>query len=133
MKRFKFLPVLGMLFAVMAAQNPSNAPAAQNKSETQYQVLSPWAEVDPIPLKGLTAPRVDDLAGRKIGMFVNYKRAARPSAEAVEKQMKSRYPDAGFSYYVSTDWNVNVIETKDKAEFEAWVKSVDVIIATIGD
>jgi hypothetical protein len=96
-------------------------------------VLSPWAEVDPITLKGLTAPRVDDLAGRKIGLFVNYKRAARPSAEAVEKQLKSRYPDAEISYYESTDWNVNVIETKDRDKFAAWVKSVDALVATIGD
>jgi hypothetical protein len=109
------------------------AYAAQNKTEAQYQVLSPWAEVDPIPLKGITAPRLDNLAGKKIGLFVNYKRAARPSAEAVEKQMKSRYPNAEFSYYVSTDWNVNVVETKDRDKFEAWVKSVDAIVATIGD
>jgi len=76
---------------------------------------------------------VDDLAGKKIGLFVNYKRAAKPSAEAVEKQLKAKYPTAETSYYVSTDWNVNVIETKDKDEFTAWVRSVDAVIATIGD
>ena len=133
MKRFKFLPILGIFFTVMAAQNPSSTLAAKNKQEVQYQVLSPWAEVDPITLKGLTAPRVNDLAGKKIGLFVNYKRAAMPSAEAVEKQMKSRYPDAEFSFYESTEWNVNVIETNDRDKFEAWVKSNDVVIATIGD
>ena len=121
-----------MFFAVILAQNPSKA-AAQNKPDAQYQVLSPWAEVDPIPLKGLTASRVNSLAGKNIGLFVNYKRAARPSAEAVEKQLKSRYPDARFSYYVSTDWNVNVVETQDRDKFEAWVKGLDAIVATIGD
>jgi hypothetical protein len=133
MKRLKIMPVLVMLFAIIAAQGPSSELAAQNKQEVQYEVLSPWAEADPIPLKGLTAPRASDLAGKKIGMFVNYKRAAMPSAEAVEKQLKSRYPSAEFSYYHSTEWNVNVIETKDRDKFSEWVKSVDVLVATIGD
>ena len=133
MKILKFLPVFGALLAVMAVQNPSRELAAQAKPDARYQVLSPWAEADPIQLKGLTAPRVDNLAGKKIGLFVNYKRAAMPSAEAVEKQLKSRYPDAEYSYYESRDWNVNVIETNDRDKFTAWVKSVDAIIATIGD
>ena len=133
MKRLVFLSVLGALLAVTAAQAPFGARAAQNKTEAQYSVLSPWAEVDPIPLKGLTAPRVNDLAGKKIGLFVNYKRAAMPSAEAVEKQLKVRYPNAEFSFYHSTEWNVNVVETKDRDKFEAWVKGQDALVATIGD
>ena len=133
MKKFKFLPAAGIFCALLLAQNPSIAPAAQNKQEAQYQVLSPWAEVDPIPLKGLTAPRVDNLAGKKIGVFANYKRAAMPTAESIEKHLKSRFPTAQFSIYHSTDWNVNVIETKDKDKFAAWVKEQDALVATIGD
>ena len=134
MRKFKFLPViLGISFAVLAAQYSFRELTAQNKPEVLYQVLSPWAEADPVPLKGLTAPRVDNLAGRKIGLFVNYKRAAMPSAEAVVKQLKSRYPDAEYSFYESREWNVNVIETDDKDKFTAWVKGVDAIVATIGD
>ena len=34
----------------------------------QYEVLNPWAEVDPIPLKGI-APRVADLTGKTMGLF----------------------------------------------------------------
>ena len=133
MKKFRYWSIPAVLLAVIIASLASMAQIAKNKIEPQYQTLSPWAEVDPIPLKGIAAPRLDNLTGKKIGLFVNYKRAAQPSAEAVEKQMKSRYPDAEFSYYVSTDWNVNVVETKDRDKFEAWVKSVDAIIATIGD
>ena len=133
MDKFKLLAVLGILFTVVMAQSPSAVQAAQSKPEVQYQVLSPWAEVDPIPLKGLTASRVNDLAGKKIGLFVNYKRAAMPSAEAVEKQLKAKFPSAEFSYYHSTDWNVNVIETKDRDKFAAWVKGLDALVATIGD
>jgi hypothetical protein len=130
MKKFKFLLVSGALIAVTMALGCSGTGNDQN---VQYQVLSPWAEADPIPLKGLDAPRVDNLAGKKIGLFVNYKRAAMPSAEAVEKQLKARYPDAQFSFYHSTEWNVNVIETNDKEKFAAWVKGQDALVATIGD
>jgi len=133
MKKLKFLLVLGALLAVIMAQAPSGTQAAQNKPDAQYAVLSPWAEVDPMPLKGLTAPRVNDLAGKKIGLFVNYKRAAMPSAEAVEKQLKARFPNSEFSFYHSRDWNVNVIETNDKEKFAAWVKGQDALVATIGD
>jgi len=135
MKRLKFLSVLGMLCVglVVLAQHHSRGLAAQNNTGAQYQVLSPWAEADPIPLKGLTAPRVNDLAGKKIGLFVNYKRAAMPSAQAVEKELKARFPNAEFSFYHSRDWNVNVIETQDSDKFAAWVKEQDALIATIGD
>ena len=134
MKKLIFLPVIpAIFFAAILAQNQFRELTAQDKPESRYEVLSPWAEADPIPLKGLTAPRLDNLAGKKIGLFVNYKRAAMPSAEAVEKQLKARFPDAEYSYYESREWNVNVIETSDKDKFAAWVKGVDAIVATIGD
>ncbi|MDR0310801.1 MAG: hypothetical protein LBJ21_04365 [Acidobacteriota bacterium] len=133
MKKLKFLPVLGILCAAIMAQNPSSELAAQSTAEPQFEVLSPWADVDPMPLRGLTAPRVNDLAGKKIGIFANYKTAALPSAQAVENQLKAKYPSADISLYHSRDWNVNVIDTKDSAKFSEWVKSNDVLIATIGD
>jgi len=133
MRRLQFLLVLGMSVAMTAAQDPSKTLFAQNKPETQYPVLSPWAEADPIPLKGLSAPRVDSLAGKKIGLFVNYKRAARPIAESVERRLKSMYPDAQISYFYSPEWNVSVVETKNKDKFEAWAKGVNAVILSVGD
>ena len=46
-----------------------------------FEVLSPWAEADPVPARGIT-PRVSSLAGKKIGLFRNNKRAAQPLMEA---------------------------------------------------
>ena len=40
-----------------------------------YEVLSPWAEADPVPLSGIS-PRLEDMTGKKIGLFCNSKRAA---------------------------------------------------------
>jgi len=130
----KLIPVAVLAaFVVMAAFTGCSGTSASQNGGGQYEVISPWAEVDPMPLKGLTAPRVDDLAGKKIGVFANYKRAAMPTAESVEKHLKSRFPTSQFSFYHSTDWNVNVIETNDKDKFAAWVKEQDAIVATIGD
>ena len=133
MPRLKFLWVLGAALFLAAILDPSKTLFAQNKSEPQYQVLSPWAEADPIPLKGLSASRLGNLAGKKIGLFVNYKRAARPIAESLERRLKAMYPDAQISYFVSTEWNVSVVETKNKDKFEAWAKGVDAVILSVGD
>ena len=89
MSRMKFLCVLGAAGFMAAILGPAKALFAQNKSEPQYPVLSPWAETDPIPLRGLSASRVDTLAGKKIGLFVNYKRADRHIAESIERRLKS--------------------------------------------
>jgi ABC-type lipopolysaccharide export system ATPase subunit len=67
-----------------------------SKMEGQYEVLSPWAEVDPIPLKGLT-PRLPELNGKNIGLLINGKRASRPILSVVERKFKERYPTATFS------------------------------------
>ena len=133
MPRFKFFGVLGVAAFLAASLDPAKMLFAQNNTEPQYQVLSPWAEADPIPLKGLSASRLDTLAGKKIGLFVNYKRAARPIAESVERRLKAMYPDARISYFVSTEWNVSVVETKNKDKFEAWAKGVDAVILSVGD
>lgn len=40
--------------------------------EINYEVLSPWADVDPIPLKG-NSPWVTDLKSKTIGLYSYYK------------------------------------------------------------
>ena len=133
MPRLNLLWVPGVAVLLTAMLGPNTTLFAQKKLEAQYQVLSPWAEADPIPLRGLAAPRLDSLAGKKIGLFVNYKRAARPIAESVERRLKAMYPDAQISYFVSTEWNVSVAETKNKDKFEAWAKGVNAVILSVGD
>jgi hypothetical protein len=133
MPRLRILWSLGVAVLLLALLAPSPMLVAQDKSEPRYQVLSPWAEADPIPLRGLTASRLENLVGKKIGLFVNYKRAARPIAESVERRLKAMYPDAQVSYFVSPEWNVSVVETKNKDKFESWAKGVDAVILSVGD
>lgn len=113
-------------WAQQAATSKSKAP------DTQFEVLSPWADVDPIPLRGIS-PRLSSLAGKKIGIFVNPKRAAMPIAESIIARLGSMYPDAQTLIYHSVGANVNEVETDNKDKFTAWAKSLDAAIAVVGD
>ncbi len=130
MRRIVLILIM-MAISIMMVHVSSKAPLAKEAAE-QYEVLSPWAEVDPKPLRGL-APRLDNLAGKKIGLFANFKRAARPIAAEVEKKLKARYPDIQTSLFDSTLPNVTETETANREKFTAWAKSVDAVIAAVGD
>jgi hypothetical protein len=101
-------------------------------SNCQYEVLNPWAEVDPVILRGIS-PRLDKLAGKKIGLFANFKRAAKPMLAEVEKKLKTRFPDIETSIYDSRAPNVDESETENRTGFTDWVKGVDAVIAAVGD
>jgi hypothetical protein len=134
MRRFLLALSFGML-AFLAAPDSSRAQAVSAKAkapDVQFEALSPWAEVDPIPLHGLS-PRISTLEGKKIGLFVNPKRAAMPIAESIQKKLKTMYPNIQTIVFHSTEPNVNEIETKNKEKFTEWVKGIDAAIAVVGD
>jgi len=135
MQRFLMLLGIGIL-AVMTAQDFSKAQTAgkfgAKSSEAQYSVLNPWAEVDPIPLRGIS-PRLQSLSGKKIGLFANFKRAARPMAATVEKRLKAMYPDVQTTLFDSRQPNVTETETANREKFIAWIKGVDAVVAMVGD
>ncbi|MBN2469013.1 MAG: hypothetical protein JXD19_12805 [Deltaproteobacteria bacterium] len=105
---------------------------SDNNSSNEYEVLSPWAEADPVKLRGI-CPRLTDLAGKKIGLFCNSKRAAKLMLTAVEKQLKNRFPSTVTSWYEFTLPNVPEIETVNKVKFMEWVKGVDAVVGAVGD
>ena len=102
----------------------------------EYEVLSPWAEVDLEPPRGIS-PRVTDLAGKTIGLFCNSKGLARPVITVVEQKLKERFPTARFSWYVPRNANrYNVLQLESEVNrpiFEAWLKGVDTVVAAVGD
>jgi hypothetical protein len=124
------------ILAAIAVQGLSRAQGAASSEpkgqDILFEVLSPWADVDPIPLRGIS-PRVQSLVGKKIGLFVNSKRAAMPIAQSIDKRLKAMYPDIQTIIFHSTEPNVNEIETKNKEKFTAWVKKADAVIALVGD
>jgi hypothetical protein len=102
------------------------------KIDAVYEVLSPWAEADPVPLHGL-APRLDKLDGKKIGLLQNSKRAAPRILEVTERLLKERFPKAQLSRFVARSFSVSSLEPARRAEFEDWLKGVDAVIAAVGD
>ena len=133
----KFLTALSIgILAVLSVQNSSWAQGAASSNakapNVQFEVLSPWADVDPIPLRGIS-PRISSLAGKKIGLFVNPKRAAMPIAQTIDRRLKTMYPDIQTIIFHSVGANVNEIETKNKETFTAWAKGLDAAIAVVGD
>ena len=130
----KLVPVaaLAILAIVAAYVAPFGTAAAQGVANDHFEVLSPWADADPIPLRGIS-PRLDNLEGKRIGLFANYKRSAVPQANMVEKKLKEKFPTIQTVLYHSTGPNVNEIETEHREKFIAWAKSVDAVIATVGD
>ena len=97
----------------------------------EYEVLNPWAEVDPVPLRSIS-PRLKDIAGKTIGLFADTKPSARPMLSAVEQRLKERYPTSKFDQFV-LNYNLRVTETEYKDKFEEWVKGVDAVIHATGD
>jgi hypothetical protein len=97
----------------------------------QYAVLSPWADVDPIQVRGIS-PRLKDFSHQKIGLFLNNKPAADPTARRVEENLRIRFPGLSFSRFVRIP-NVSVKDTPDMVRFEEWLKGVDAIIFSVAD
>lgn len=102
------------------------------KRPSDYEVLSPWAEADPVPARGITR-RLETLEGRTIGLFANGKRAAVPMLEALERELKAKYPTLKTSWYKCSVFNTPEILTHGREKFEAWVRGVDAVALTVGD
>ena len=118
--------------ALMAGQDPSVPQPAGKTVEPQFKVLNPWAEADPVTPRKISQ-RIKILAGKKIGLFANFKRASLPIVTEVGKQLKARHPDCETSIYHSQGANVVEIETINKEQFTAWLKDVDAVILAVGD
>ncbi len=98
-----------------------------------FEVLSPWATADPIPLRGIT-PRFTELSGKRIGLYATSKRAPQPILTAVERKLKERVSSVETSWYKSTlPYAVMQVEGPDKIKFKDWVSGVDAVITAVGD
>jgi hypothetical protein len=99
-----------------------------------YDVLSPWAETDPLPLQGIN-PRVADLRGKRIGLYANYKRAAVPIQNAVEVVLRERYGnDIRISRFNQKSANDIGSDPEEGPRFAEWLeKEVDTVIVAVGD
>ncbi len=102
------------------------------KMDGFYDVLSPWAEADPITFRGIS-PRMDSLDVKTIGLYRNSKRAAEPTLKVVEDRLRKKFPSVKFSWFYSAAPNEAIVEQTRKDEFENWLKEVDAVVAAYGD
>ena len=109
-----------------------NTGTEVSQRSAEYEVLSPWADADPVPLRGIT-PRVKDLAGKTIGLYLNHKRAGHLALSAFERELLERFPTATTSWYPCTGHNIPEMLTEGKAKFEAWVAGVDAVVLSVAD
>jgi hypothetical protein len=96
-----------------------------------YEALSPWAEVDPVPLEGIN-PRLTDLRGRRIGLFHNGKVAAAPILDAVDAELRGRFEGLTTARFGRRE-NLEVAETASRSSYEEWVREVDAVVLAVGD
>jgi len=100
----------------------------------QYEVLSPWADAAPIPLRGIS-PRVTDLTGKTVGLYAMISKvASRPILTVVEQKLKERFPTMKFSWFLHDRYLLGGFdETENKVRLGEWLKGVDTVIAAVGD
>ncbi len=102
-----------------------------NKANGHFEALNPWADADPVPLRGIST-RLTDLAGKKVGLFCDHKRTAKPILALVRDKLKARFPTIQFVDFMYRE-NLEIVGTTDKARFEEWLKGVDAVILAYGD
>jgi hypothetical protein len=98
----------------------------------QYEVLNPWAEVDPVPLKHIT-PRLDSLSIKTIGLYCNFKESAKQILSVMEKALRARYPDSKFTWYHNEMMGTADLESERREKIEDWIRSVDAVVLAVGD
>jgi hypothetical protein len=101
-------------------------------NDGRYEVLSPWADADPVFLRGI-APRLDDFNNKKIGLLCNIKRASKFILEAIEKELKEKYPTCDVVWYKSSTMADSELSPANKVKLENWIDSVDGVIAAVAD
>jgi hypothetical protein len=101
-------------------------------TDPTYDVLSPWAETDPLPLQGIT-PRLPEITGKRIGLYANYKRAAGPIQDAVHAELRARFGEAIAIQRFAQAGSNDVGSSDEGARFAAWLEGVDAVIVAVGD
>jgi len=101
---------------------------------SHYEVLSPWADTEPVPVKGLSS-RLADLNEKTLGLFSNNRGSSLPILNILKEKLQANFPSLKFSHFILTSGNLEATEkeAQDRATFEEWIKGVDAVFAAFGD
>ena len=97
------------------------------KKEVSLEVLNPMGVIEPPQTLGL-APRISDLAGKKVGLIPNIKQGASNLFDVLEELLKQKYPDITVLRYPA-----RLLRQELAEEFQQVAKECDAFIHAIGD
>jgi hypothetical protein len=95
------------------------------KETVELELLNPRGEIEPPPVFS-PAPRVADLAGKKIGLYSNGKPGMDNFYTVLEELLKKKYPTA------TTKLLRGAFEIRDE-EAKAWLPEIDTFVYGVGD
>ena len=95
--------------------------------EISLEVLNPMGVIEPPKTLGL-APRISDLAGKKVGLIPNIKAGAENLFDVLEELLKQKYPDITVLRYPARMLRQELAE-----EFQQVAKECDAFVHAIGD
>jgi hypothetical protein len=94
----------------------------------ELKVLDPRGKIEPQKIYA-PAPRVNDLAGKKIALIHNTKAGAETFLYAVEELLRNKYPTATFLRQYTTTINL----ANEPAFYDEVAKECDAFIFGSGD
>lgn len=100
-----------------------------------YEVLNPWAEIDPLPLKPISK-RLDNLNNKTLGFFDNGKPVAVAMLIEIKHLLLEKYPDIEINWYQHEQrfsYNILQTESQNKTNFLKWLSQVDAVVTAVGD
>jgi hypothetical protein len=122
----KLLSVFLLLAAGLFLGGRSKAGPANEK--VTLELLNPMGVIEPSKNLGL-APRLSDLAGKKVALLHNNKAGAANLFTALEALLKQKYP----SITVLRDYKPGSVTEQREEEFQKIAKECDAFIFAIGD
>jgi hypothetical protein len=99
-----------------------------NQEKFELLVRNPKGEIESKKFFA-PAPRIPDLAGKRIALISNQKAGASTFLDAVEEILKSKYPTASFLKQFAVTINL----AKEPAFYDEVARSADAFILGAGD
>ena len=96
-----------------------------SKETVELELLNPRGEIEPPPIF-TPAPRVTDLAGKKIGLYWNGKQGVDNFYTILEELLKEKFPTA------TTTLLRGAFEIRDE-DANAWLPEIDTFVYGVGD
>lgn len=97
-----------------------------------YEVLSPWAEIDYSKLSGLST-RLERMNGKTIGLFADFMAISTYMLRTIEEELKKRYPDIQFKFIEYKKETAEIFkDTQFDPVFKDWIKECDAVISAYG-